>query len=271
MNLFKCCLLSFALFLSLNMNISGQDWLPKGLIAWYSFDYCDARDESGNGSDGILGGSLECWCGVRDDGLLFDGVNDYLEFPGPVNSAFNTTDFTISFYFRPASLTTYPQSLLSKRATCEEYQMLDIQFDGSRRLVSTEVHETPEKDYPGLSPIIDSTQWQHFVLVRQGTRAYTYINGQLRNQSRRCSGVDITNEARLSFSNSPCLGAGLRRFKGVLDELMVFERALTEAEVHRLYATNPVEQAEQDCYTLAPKKPLPGNGFPAESTYLCRR
>ena len=74
--------------------------LEDGLVAHYSFNYCDARDDSGNGSDGELFGGVGCWCGIEDDGLLLDGARAYIEFPGKVNRYFNTSDFTISFYFK---------------------------------------------------------------------------------------------------------------------------------------------------------------------------
>ncbi len=220
----------------------------EGLVAYYSFNYCDARDESGNGSHGELFGRVGCWCGIEDDGLLFDGVNGYLEFPGKVNRYFNTTDFTISFYFKPEQYTVFRQSLLSKRVDCEAYNMLDLLLDLNSSEVQTAVHETPLKYYGGLSPSLDTTNWIHFALVREGMRAYTYINGQLRRESFRCSGVDISNEAVLSFSNSPCIqSGGARRFKGVLDELRVYSRALAEEEIRRLYNQHPVENALMDC------------------------
>lgn len=222
--------------------------LEDGLVAYYSFNYCDARDESGNGSDGELFGSVSCWCGIEDDGLLLDGGAGYIEFPGKVNRYFNTSDFTVSFYFKSEQYLVFQQSLLSKRKDCDEFNMFDLMLDLNNREVHTSVHETPEKYYSGLSPALDTTNWIHFALVREGTRAYTFINGELHRQSFRCSGVDITNDAVLSFSNSPCVQSGqARRFKGVLDELRVYGRALSPDEVRALYQEHPVENAVMDC------------------------
>lgn len=243
--------------------------LEEGLIAYYSFNQCDARDDTGNGSDGQLFGGVSCWCGIEDDGLLLDGVGDYIEFPGRVNRYFNTTDFTISFYFKPEQYSPFTQSLISKRETCEEYYMLDLLLNMGKEEVNTNVYETPYKFYPDISPTIDSTNWQHFALVRDGFRASTYINGQLRRQGFRCSGVDIGNEAVLSFANSPCIGSSSRRFKGVIDELRVYDRALSEDEIWRLYELHPVENAQMDCVTFAPKKNQKELFNTPETTYLC--
>lgn len=221
----------------------------KDLVAYYSFNHCDASDESGNDSDGVLYGRTSCWCGVEGEGLLLDGQSDYIEFPGRVNAAFNTTDFTLSFYVKAAEYSVFEQSLFSKRENCDSlFQMLDIRLDMNHKEMITEVYKHEEKYYPGLSPETDGVDWTHFALVRKGTWAYTYVNGVLQQESRNCSGVDISNDAVLSFSNSPCVKRGkARRFKGILDELRVYERALTEEEIWDLYSKNPVENANDDC------------------------
>ena len=221
--------------------------IDKGLVAWYSFDSCDARDDTGNGSDGKMFGTVECWCGVKNDGLLLDGKNDYIVFEGVVNRYFNTSDFTLSFYFRPKGKSIFKQSLVSKRAVCEDSTMLDIQVLDSE--LAVDFHETKSKDFPGLSTFLEGKQWYHYVLVRKGTQSFSYINGNLRQKSRRCSGVDISNDSPLMISNSPCIGGGIRRFRGVIDELRVYDRAMSEKEVMLLYESNPIEQAQQDCFS----------------------
>lgn len=225
-----------------------------GLVAYYSFNSCDARDDSGNESHGKLMGSIDCWCGVEDDGLLLDGIGDYIEFHGSVNHYFNTSDFTISFYFKSEKYSIFQQSLLSKRAECDQYNMFDLLLDMNKKEVNTAVHESPGKFYPRLSPSITPTGWQHFALVREGFTATTYINGHERNKGFKCSGVDISNSKVLSFSNSPCIGSSrVNRFKGVLDELRVYDRALSSEEILQLYSLYPIENAQMDCFTSAPE------------------
>lgn len=243
-----------------------DDPLLEGLVAHYTFNHCDARDDSGNGSDGVLYGDIQCWCGIEDDGLLFDGDNDYIEFQGAVNDYFTTTDFTVSFYFKPEKYSTFSQSLLSKKETCTDYLMLDILLDWQKRKVETQVYESPAKYYPKISPSLDSTGWIHYALVRDGFEATTYINGQKREHGFRCSGVDISNSAPLSFANSPCITGGrATRFRGVLDELRIYDKALTEQEIAELYSRYPVENAKQDCFAL---QTWPGIHL---SDYLCSR
>jgi hypothetical protein len=232
-----------------------QNEKQEGLIAYYSFNDCNALDESGNGSHGQVYGDTRCWCGIEGEGLLFDGKNNYLEFSGIVNDYFSTSDFTISFYFKSERYSVFQQSLLSKAEACEEYNYLDLFLDRRGGKVNSKVYETPSKFYKELSPTLDSTGWMHYALVREGFRAMTFINGQLRQESFRCSGVDLRNEALLSFSNSPCVQTGrVLRFQGILDELKIYDHALTEQEVEELYLLNPVENANMDCVSFVPDK-----------------
>ena len=244
---------------------------PQHLIAYYSFNNCDATDDTGQGSDGALYGGVGCRCGVEDDGLYLNGVDAYVEFSGRVNQYFTTSDFTLSFYFRPGQFSfCFSQSLISKRSECDEYHMLDLRYNWSLQRIDTDFFESPYKYFKEISPDFDSTTWLHYALVREGSRAYTYINGTLRHSAYRCSGVDIGNQTNLSISNSPCTRGGRAiPFRGVIDELRVYDKALTEEEILALYQLHPVETAELDCLVDATQKSTPDLANPVESGYLC--
>lgn len=223
--------------------------LQDGLIAHYNFNDCDARDIAGNGSDGVLFGNVTCWCGIEDDGLLLDGVNDYIEFHGMVNRYFTTSDFTLSFFIRTDQYSFYEQSLFSKREDCGEDFVLDFLLNRNQKKINTFVQQSEYKKYKDISPEIENGGWYHIALVREGQEAHTYINGIMQKSVKRCSGVDLSNEAILSFSNSPCMNGKVQRFKGILDEVRVYDRALTENEIAAVYALTPIEKAHTDCLT----------------------
>jgi len=244
--------LIFILFLwgSFSLNPHNKlaiDTPSSGLVAYYSFNDCDAFDESGKESHGKIMGSGECRCGVEGNGILLNGKTDYIEFSGQVNKYFTTSDFTLSFYFKPTSKSIFRQSLVSKRSACEEDHMLDIILDQSNDMVLTDFMQEEFIMFGDMDAPMKSGDWHHYALVRRGSRAYTYINGTLMNEARRCSGVDIANEAKLSIGNSPCVGQGVRRFEGVVDELRVYEKPLSHQEVMDLYSRLLVENAEKGC------------------------
>lgn len=220
----------------------------KDLVAHFSFNSCDARDDSGQGSYGQLMGNVQCWCGVEDDGLLLDGEGAHVLFSGPINDYFTTSDFTLSFYLKPEAQLIFPQSIASKRAACDDFHALDISLDRRLDELTTFFRETELKGFRDLGPALPQGVWFHYALVRDGVYARTYINGKLVKEARRCSGVDISNEVPFSIGDSPCVRTGrMRRFKGVIDELRLYERALNEEEILWLYELNPIENAQMDC------------------------
>ena len=242
-------LLFFAAFTLSFVFESKTTSLNDGLVAYYNFNECDARDLSGKGSDGKLFGNVTCWCGIEDDGLLLDGVDDYLEFHGIINRYFTTSDFTLSFFIRTDQYSLFDQSLFSKREGCGEDHVLDFFLNRNKRLVDMKVQENEYKGYRDISPSIEEGGWYHITLVREGQEAHTYVNGVLQKSVKRCSGVDLSNNAVLSFSNSPCLGGRNQRFKGILDEVRVYDRPLSEEEVQAIYNLTPIEKAFTDCLT----------------------
>lgn len=218
------------------------------LVAYFSFNECNARDDSGQGSYGQLMGNVRCWCGVEDDGLLLDGEGAHLIFSGAINDYFTTSDFTLSFYLKPEAQLIFPQSVISKRSACDELNLLDIALDRRLGELTTDFQETENKLFRDLGPSLPTGAWLHYALVREGVYARTYINGQLVNESRRCSGVDIGNDAPFTIADSPCVRNGrMRRFRGVIDELRVYDRALKDEEVQWLYEMHPIENAQMDC------------------------
>ncbi len=218
-----------------------------GLVAYYSFNDCDAYDDSGKQSNGKIYGNGICRCGVDGNGIYLNGKTDYIEFGGPVNKYFTTSDFTLSFYFKPTGNTIFRQSLVSKGSSCGQEHVLDILLDQNNNAVQTDFIQEEFIEFDDLSAVLQSGDWYHYALVRRGVRAYTYINGNLMNEARRCSGVDIANDTPLSIGNSPCVGKGARRFEGVVDELRVYEKPFSHAEIMGLYMRNKVEDAERDC------------------------
>ncbi|WP_020534780.1 LamG domain-containing protein [Lewinella cohaerens] len=240
--------LLLGLALLLLFSITPSPDLSKGLVAYFTFNECDARDDSGQGSAGQLIGNVRCWCGVEDDGLLLDGQQAHVVFSGTINDYFTTSDFTLSFYIKPEAALVFPQSVISKREACDDFHLLDIALDTRLQELTTDFKETENKLFKELGPALPSGSWLHYTLVREGVYARTYINGRLIKTGRRCSGIDLSNDAPFSIGNSPCVQTGrMRRFRGVIDELRVYDRALTDDEVQWLYEETPVENAQMDC------------------------
>ncbi len=204
------------------------------IVAYYSFDNGDARDSLGNQSDGVIVGTPEVVCGVSGDALALDGISDHIIFLGLVNNFFNTGNFSISFYFKSFGVG-LPQDLMSKREDCGSDNIFAINFTPNQNFITTTASETATKSASISSTLDFSNCWHHVVFVREGGFTRLYLDGIMTGESSTLSRVDLSNNAVFSIGNSPCLGPSLGRFRGYIDEIKVFQRALDEDDVDELY------------------------------------
>lgn len=240
----KIQLLLVALFIPFIAFAQYPDGTPTvGLKAYYSFDNCDATDDTGNGSDGeLFGGLFDCDCGVSGSALIFNGVDNYVTFSGTtdlVNTYFDDGDITVSFYYKDYG-NSPRTSLVSKSAACNDNLGLEIRLEtGQNRLVTALEENIAFKEE--LTSDLDAEHcWHHVVLTRRDRLIRVYLDGQIQDgqfsEAISNSVLDITNTAPLSISNSPCIGTdGTSRFRGLIDEMAVYDEALTALQIEAMY------------------------------------
>lgn len=207
-----------------------------GLEAYYSFDGCTADETSGAPSVlGVINGEPTCECGVSGRALRLDGIDDHLLFIGPFNGDFDTRDFSISFYFKPLS-STGTQTILKKAAPdCPSQSYFAIRYESNSRRLNVEFVENSNKiaSISGF-PLLPGNCWQHITLVRRNTRTILYVNGELAAEVGASSRVNVQNTGTLSVGDSNC-SATDRFFNGLIDELRIYNRALSNNEIEELY------------------------------------
>ncbi len=213
----------------------------KNLVAYFSFDDCAQLAKETRGDtlqDGILRGNAECNCGVYgdDNSLELDGQDDRVNFIGPLVREFNIIDFSVSFYFKPFS-NVGTQDLISKIGpSCSAENAFSIKYQPrpTPRIVAL-LSENASKQVELTAPINPDACWQHVVVVRKQTDFILYLNGEQVGLGRTSTRADIENTAPFSISNSPCLNSTDVPFKGLVDELRIYNRDLTRDEVTALY------------------------------------
>lgn len=209
-----------------------------GLVAYYSFDLCDATDDAGNGADGVINGAPACECGPSGSALLFNGVGDDVRFLGSFDVLF-AGDFTISFYFLPENGPGIVD-ILSKKATCTIDNSLAIRYESGSKTLRAEIAEDINARAESRAVLDGPECWKHITWVRNGVNLLLYVNGVLANSVTTPGFLDVSNNGVMSIANSPCLANGEQRFAGRLDELRMYNRALTTAEVEEVF--QPVDQ-----------------------------
>ncbi len=235
----------YILFLFLLCQLTTHAQTSQGLVTWINFDGpgCEAKDQFG--SPGIIvfpGDSVKCACGASGGALRFDGSpSSYLLLGGPsLDNVFTTIDFTLSFYFKAEQGSTVPgtpQVLFARKDNCSQDTSFVVKyFPGGSRQISVELFESQSVSTT-LFASLPNTCWHHITIVRRGPETILYHNGVELRRASTINGqrVSLINSSvnSINIGESDCPSDG--RFRGIMDEIRLYNRALSRTEIQDLY------------------------------------
>ncbi len=198
---------------------------PSEPIAYWTFDEgtgSTAADTSGSAIvyDGTLVGQPTWVPGWRGKALDFDGIADYVTVPHNVQMQFGpSSEFTIMAWVLPDGLSTDNDGVITK--TGGQYYGIRYAEDRWRFLT----HNNP-------SALASTNVWQHVTIVQDpslGNEAQKiYVNGEF-VQSWGHVIADSGTGPLLIGSETTAGGM----FKGIIDEVKIFDKALSQYEIVR--------------------------------------
>jgi len=205
------------------------------LVAWWTFDEGSgvaAADSSPNRLSGVLRNDPVWTSGKRRGALSFDGQNDYVEIAKDPRLYF-TGPFTVSAWVNVAVL---PKSEFGM------YVVSDYTAEGDRCTFALRVLPTGAVQFfwqpePAERALATSTgrlvpgTWAHLAGVWDGSLRTVYINGVP-------DGTNNSPQGRPDNRGAPSIGRpgsfnGLY-FNGRIDDVRIYSRALSSAEVRAL-------------------------------------
>ncbi len=195
-------------------------------------------DSSGTGNTGTVYGSVSVASGKYNNGLYFNGSSSSYLYLGEGYTQ-STNNFTYAFWVNPEknrSVTTEATSGVTG-TTGQSYVFYPEQSGSnagagvSVGINGVSVFEHGDSYLPSLLVhTVTLSGWNHIVVVYENKRPRLYINGQLKR-------TGLTSTKTTVYSSTK-IGGGLNTygpFKGYLDEVKVFDRALTTQEIYALY------------------------------------
>lgn len=199
----------------------------NGIVGWWTFDDGFATDVSGGNNNGALIGTPPPYPSASQiigQGLIFDGTNSSITVTH--NANLNVGDiFTLSVWLKRGRTATVEQ-LFNKGNGCYAFAFkaddtIELGKDNVANITSTTI------------TITDTVQFHHVATTKNGSSVRMYIDGvdvtgSVSNQTI----VDTTND--LYFGRR--VTGGGNRFKGVLDDPRIYNRALTPGEIVALYS-----------------------------------
>lgn len=230
---------SILLTLSVTTFAQIPSYVPSnGLVGWWPFNG-NANDESGNGNNGTVNGATLTTdrFGVAAEAYNFDGVDDYIDIGN--NNNLNSNIISISVWYNAldygSAAQGYQGNLVSKREQSGwggAYQLA---------LASNPINLVyAPYTIGGQNGNVYSTeqaigQWVHVVYVHDLVSARIYINGILSGTTIVSGGL-TPNTLPVWFGSRPNAGVNSCFLNGQLDDIGIWNRALTEAEIATLFA-----------------------------------
>ena len=217
--------------------------LQTGLIGYWPF--CgNANDESGNGYNGVVNGATLSTdrFGNSNQAFLFDGINDYINC-GTSTALNGLTQFSSSAWISYSSIINSSRIIgreFSNNSTNGVAFALD-NFNGNNNALKGVVRNG-SNSLVNTSQIFQSNQLYHVAMVFNGNeplntnRIKLYVNGQLQNNV--ITGT-IPNTLPINSFETWIGGCSPTPsdapFNGKLDDIAIWNRALTPTEVQQLY------------------------------------
>jgi hypothetical protein len=190
-----------------------------GLVAYYPFDG-NANDASGNGNNGTLEGGPQFVTGQIGQALDFDGVDDFVS-TGKVASQLGidgNKPRTVSVWVYTRGYANGGIYDVGTRVTGENFGL---------RTLGDVVDQWRVQYWGGDADFTFNTleRWVNLVHVHDGTRTYIYGNGRTLVDWEKTINTTDTNPFQIGRYGWPDA-----YFYGVIDEVRVYDRALSQAE-----------------------------------------
>ena len=201
-----------------------SDQSGSNLVGYWPLDGT-GNDVSGTGNDASEEGVPSQGFGLYDTRAhVFDGSNDYLEIADDPSLEMSDTDeVTVSMWVNKYS---------DQNGWIALFQHSDrsynLHFDNGNHPTFTIYDDNWHGARDGES--VETDQWYHIVGTFDGSTVTTYVDGQ----EAATASADFIREADTNVGIAENLDAEGRHFNGKIDEIRVYDRALSKSGVQDL-------------------------------------
>jgi len=234
--------------------------LNDGLVAYYPFDG-NAQDASGNGNHGKEYGGIE----YVDDGVIGKAVRctnggiktltSYFD----KDIAYNRSEHTSYFHSIPQQSSSQTMSVWFKTSHFNTTDwggvITGVAGIGSRFYISTRenflfISYGDDNITKELRSIINDNTWHHVVLLSYGDTGekHVYLDGDLKLSFANGDNKGSTKGYYTICGYSFYQGEYRNKYQGQVDDLRIYNRALTDSEIQQLYQMD--NQPTDNCWAI---------------------
>jgi hypothetical protein len=214
----------------------GDCLVTDGLVGYWKFDEgqgTEVYDSSGQGHNGIFVNTPLWRAGRIGRALKFDGVNDYVDFGKNIPQTSTLSAFAWIKHVPDAS----DRCILSRGGYRDGWRLcINKVSKNSNPLleVTCGADTTPIHISRDDVQLTSSDTWQHVGWTWDGATARLYLNGQeiVSGTNDTCTDLGIKDT---SLSLRAGIGRHSFNFNGTIDEIRLYDRALSADEVRNIY------------------------------------
>ncbi len=204
-----------------------------------------AADGSGSANAGTITGATRTTSGKYGSGLSFDGANDWVTIAGS-ESLDLTTGMTLEAWVYPTAASGWRTLLLKEAPTGLAYALY---LQDGKPAVYVNLGAYDEGKVATAS--IPLNAWSHVAATYDGSTLRLYVNGSSAGSRSLPGALTVAPDHPLRLGGNSAWG---EYFQGRLDEIRVYNRALTQTEI----------QADKDApFESAPVAPAPPTSLTA--------
>ncbi len=204
----------------------------NGLIGWWPFNG-NANDYSGNNYNGTIHGAALSIDrnGQANKALSFDGINDYVQTSSI--PSLNSSSNTISFWVKANSYDVHHQieyagsnfGIVGRGIAINQGRFANVPHPNCTDAIGVGLIN--------LNGQLTTNVWHNVVFVSDGSISKFFLNGNLINQTTLGTGMCSSNLGLVVGRGTN--GSGPMWFTGNFDDIGIWNRALTPAEIQTLY------------------------------------
>jgi len=207
-------------------NVSAEV-VKDGLVSHWTFDKADIDGKTVkdivSGNDGEMVADPKTVEGKVGEALEFDGAGASMEVPHNDNLNFADGDFTVCIWAKTEAGTgrwAQRQDMIGKGDPSVSGYAISADTNKGFLWVGAEGEITGTTD-------INDNNWHYIVGLRSGSDCFVYTDGKQEGKGTNAESVDTANN--IIFGKHPLKGESF--FAGAIDEVCIYNRALTEDEI----------------------------------------
>ncbi|MDQ4121753.1 MAG: putative Ig domain-containing protein [Acidobacteriota bacterium] len=202
---------------------------PSGMVGWYAGDG-NANDISGVHNNGAFFNGATTAPGMVGQAFSFDGVNDYVEMPSlgvqdPQVAA--TLDAWVKFNQTPSQAGRIME-IITKGDFGNDLDLAAMTDDKFVLFIRG-------GSFVKSTTVIQSNVWYHVAATWNSSELRMYVNGVLENTTPLSNVSRTVSTVPLRIGNGYAFDRNQLWFSGLIDEVEIFNRALSATEILAIY------------------------------------